>query len=53
MVITCVHCNQSFATKRLDNLSSSSNGSTGVQHSPGCMKISRVHYSRGQITRIK
>jgi len=52
MIITCVHCGKPFATKRLDNLTSSSNGSRGVQHSPGCMKITNVHYNRGNITRI-
>jgi hypothetical protein len=52
MMITCVHCGKPFVTKRLDNLTSSSNGSRGVQHSPGCMKITNVHYNRGNITRI-
>jgi hypothetical protein len=52
MLITCVHCGQSFNSKSLDNLSSSSNGSSGIQHSPGCGKINRVHYNRGSITKI-
>ena len=52
MLITCVHCGQSFNAKKLDNLSSASNGSSGVQHSPGCGKSSRVHYNRGNITKI-
>jgi len=52
MLITCVHCGQSFNAKRLDNLTPSSNGSMGVQHSPGCMKLSQVHYQKGNITKI-
>ena len=53
MLITCVNCGQSFNSKNLDRLSSSSNGSMGVQHSPGCGKTMRVHYSRGSITKIQ
>ena len=52
MLITCVHCGKSFNAKRLDNLSSASNGSIGIQHSPGCGKSNRVHFTRGSITKI-
>tara|TARA_Y100001934_G_C12296531_1_gene747688 strand:- start:997 stop:1170 length:174 start_codon:yes stop_codon:yes gene_type:complete len=47
--ITCVHCGQMFS-KRM-TISSNANGSTGAQHSPGCMKSTRVHYVNGVITK--
>ena len=52
MLIKSVLCGQSFNTKKLDRLSFNSNGSMGVQHSPGYGNISTVHYNRGNITRI-
>ena len=52
MLITCVHCGQSFNAKTLDHLSKASNGSTGVQHSPGCGKMNRFHFNQGNVTKI-
>ena len=48
ITIPCAHCGQLFS-KRM-TISSSSNGSTPAQHSPGCMKTTRVNFVRGKLT---
>ena len=49
ITITCTHCGEMFS-KRM-TISSNANGSTNAQHSPGCMKNTRVHYVSGKITK--
>ncbi len=45
--ITCAHCGQMFQIEH--DSGSGATGDRGMQHSPGCMKMTRVKLNQGRI----